>query len=121
MNEINARERGYRYTGFYSRSHDEMIEKRDSIRVKGYKAVLVTIPDNPLSRGIVGVGYSVYVDSNYVRDERIKDLTNRLAQIPGERAFALKEYNEVVAKIDAQQKWIEEDLAKNLKEKAELK
>jgi len=75
MNKKQAEERGYRYTGIYSRSKEEIKGRAEGIRKEEYKAITVTVPDSKYSRGGVGVGYSVYVEERYVIDkQKIKDI-----------------------------------------------
>lgn len=67
MNEKQARAEGLSSTGIYARSKDEVRKQIKQKRIERPKAhiVLVTIPDNPLSRGTIGVGYSAYADEYY--------------------------------------------------------
>ena len=51
MRDYQAQERGYQYTGIYSRSAGEVRERLEKIRKLGYKAVFVTVPDSPYSKG----------------------------------------------------------------------
>lgn len=62
MNERAAREAGYEFTGIYVRSfeHEEAKSRAKKLREEGNKAIVVKVPDSPLSRGGRGHGYSVY-------------------------------------------------------------
>jgi len=60
MNERQAEEAGYHFTGAYSHDKEEMKAQAKQEREKGYLAIVVNCPPNPLSRGHHGMGYSVY-------------------------------------------------------------
>lgn len=100
MNENNARERGYSYTGISDWRREDVKERLAGLREKGYKALFVTTPPNPLSRGSHGSMYSVYAEKRYFTDKEKKELNNRLEGIPGRKDNALKEYQKELDKID---------------------
>ncbi len=60
MNERQAMKLGYVFSGNFSWDKEEMKLRAKELRVLGNKAVVVTIPPNPLSRSHHGTGYSVY-------------------------------------------------------------
>jgi hypothetical protein len=78
MNERQANEKGYSYTGIYARYKNEVQVRLDKIRSNGYRAVMVTVPDSPYSRGVIGVGYSVYAERKYFTDKERQELQKRL-------------------------------------------
>ena len=67
MNERQAESEGLQFTGIYKRSKEEVKQliTEERIAKKGCRIVLVTVPDNKLSRGGCGVGYSAYADEIY--------------------------------------------------------
>ena len=58
--ERQLMEDGYSFTGIYERNKGAAKNRALQKQRDGYYAVVVTIPDSPLSRGTVGKGYSVY-------------------------------------------------------------
>jgi hypothetical protein len=100
MNEKQASERGYGNTHSYDRNYDKIEEKRDELRKKGYKAVIVKIPDNPLSRGPIGCGWSVYVERRYLVEKEIEDLRMRLEGIENRKEYARKNYETELERIE---------------------
>jgi len=71
MNRRQAVENGYGFTGAYSHIKEEMKDEAKKERKGGYKAVVVNVPTNPLSRGYGGMGYSVYRKPT---EKKIKEL-----------------------------------------------
>jgi hypothetical protein len=61
MNEREAVEEGYHFTGVYVSNKEEAKAKAKEMRVDGNKAVVVTVPPSKYSRGYHGDGYSVYL------------------------------------------------------------
>jgi len=78
MTERQAREKNLEFTGCYERTHERIDENLERLR-KEYpkcKFYKVTVPDNPLSRGIVSRGYSIYASRLYSVMKSIKQLQN---------------------------------------------
>jgi len=107
MNEKQAQQKGYRFTGDYERDKEELKERAQEYKKQGYKIIICTVPDSPLSRSGVGVGYSIYAESKYFIDEEIKKLTQRLDQIDNRKQTALDEYNKKVVEIEEEKTTIE--------------
>ena len=95
--EKEAIERGYEFTGIYS--HDKAEVKNRQNEYTGYKTLLVNVPPNKLSRGHHGMGYSVYVEPRYARDQAIENCETRISEEDQLIAAKLKEYEEAVAAI----------------------
>jgi prefoldin subunit 5 len=104
MNEQQAREKGYEYTGYYERFKDKLTDKLEAIRKAGFKAVIVTVPDSPYSRGIVGVGYAIYVEHRYNVVRTITELEKRIQQIDSRKAYAFEEYQKALIQIEKEEK-----------------
>lgn len=77
MNERQAVQAGYSFTGAYSHNREEMKNRAKEERAKGNKAVVVNTPPNPLSRGHRGMGYSVY----YIESEANKQTREKKQRI----------------------------------------
>lgn len=106
MNKKQAESKGYRFTGVYESDKEKVIARRDELKQKGYKAIVVTVPPNKLSRGFHGDGYSLYAEQRYFNDEEIVTLKQRLSQIGDRKARALKSYQADIALIeDDEQRW----------------
>lgn len=84
MNERQAREKGYEFTGAYSRDKEEMKARAKRERDEGNKAVVVNVPPNRLSRGHRGMGYAVY------RIESEKNKAFRKAKEKAAKVLTLK-------------------------------
>ena len=110
MNEGQALEKGYCDSHRYSRNRDEIKEQRDEFRKKGYKAVVVTIPDHPLSRGGVGLGWSVYVEKRYLVEKEINELRGRLSGIEKQKDYARKKYEDELEKIESEKNSLQKRL-----------
>lgn len=100
MNEQQARDRGYEFEGMYTRRHEEVLKAQADMKKQGFRSVIVTVPDNPLSRGGGGRGWSLYVEERYILLKRQKDLTERISQMPARRKLAFDEYQQVLADLD---------------------
>ena len=114
MKEQQARNEGLVFTGSYGWDKEEQKAKAAAIRKLGYKAVVVNVPPNPLSRGHHGMGYSVYVEPRLQNDENAKRLqqsvsshASRLAAIRADyeakMTAALEEENK---RNDLNVKWL---------------
>jgi len=100
MNKKQAEEKMYQFTGIYERTRDEAIDKmKDRVINKGYKAVIVTVKDNPLNRGPKGEGYSVYAEEKYFVNERIESLKIGLNNIKQREDEAFKMYQKTINEI----------------------
>jgi hypothetical protein len=100
MNEQQARQSGYSFTGVYTRDRGEVGIRRDALTKEGYKAVIVTVPDSPLSRGPKGTGWSVYAERKYFVDKEKTDLRQRLSMIEPRKERAQKKYEEELVLIE---------------------
>jgi hypothetical protein len=102
MNRKQAEEKGYCYTGFYSRSKEAMKAKAAEIRAlgNGFKAIVVDIPDSKYSRGGVGTGYSVYVNGRYCMYDNMVHAEKVLKELPAAREYYKKQYEEKMKKLD---------------------
>lgn len=97
MNQETALKKGYERTGIYARSADKVRPLLEEIRKQGYKALLVTVPDSPYSRGHVGTGYGVVVERRYNLDQAAKSHLESLAAYAG-RCEAVRAHHQ--AQID---------------------
>ena len=102
MNERQAREAGYEYTGVFEWTYnkEKVKARQDDLKKQGYKSVIVTVPADPLSRGGRGGGLFLYAEKKYFVDQETKELLGRLGRIEGEKAYALKEYQTQLTKIE---------------------
>jgi len=110
MTEKQAREKGYSFTGNYERSKETIKEQAEEYKKEGYKVVICTVPDSPLSRGGAGTGYSIYAEPKYFIDKEIKDINNRLSRIDKRKQDALEKYNKEIEDIENDRKRLEERL-----------
>lgn len=101
MTEEQAKQKGYRYTGSYERSKEEIKAIAEEYKKEGYKVVICTVPDSPLSRGCVGVGYSIYAEPKLFIDNEINMLNIGLSQIDDRKQLALKLYKKKISEIEA--------------------
>ena len=90
MNEKQAIQSGYDYTGLFSYNKEEMKAEAAKLRQIGNKAVVVTIPPNKYSRGHHGTGYSVYwmecpaniaIRKLQEKNQKMNQLRNALADL----------------------------------------
>jgi len=95
MTERQADQKNLAFTGDYERTHEKIDDRLATLR-KDYpqcKFYKVTVPDSPLSRGIVSRGYSIYASRLYSVIKSIKQLQNTLS-LRAERMTAIEEeYN----------------------------
>jgi len=110
MNEKQAQQKGYRFTGDYERDKESLKERANEYKKQGYKVVICAVPDSPLSRGVVGVGYSIYAEEKYFIDKEVKELETRLNEIDDRKQLALNEYNNKISLIDKNKERMEERL-----------
>jgi hypothetical protein len=80
MNKRSANQQGLVFTGNFSWDKEEIKNKANEIRKAGYRAVVVSEPPNPLSRGHHGTGYSVFVEPKYVNDGIARDCRSRVSR-----------------------------------------
>jgi len=105
MNENQAMEQGYSFTGCYQRSKKELVKRYNEFKSQGYKAVIVSDHASGyektagIRKGMV-LGYSIYAEKRYFVDREIKELTNRLEAIPGRRENTLKKYQKELDEIN---------------------
>lgn len=100
MTEKQANQEGLRFTGYYGRSKEDAKVEAQTLRIMGYRAVLVTVPDSPLSRGGRSTGYSVYAEKKYFDYKRMKDIEMHLANSDEWKQHAYMEYLKRVKEID---------------------
>ena len=74
MTRNQAIAKGFQFTGYYERDEEKAKDHWAKIVSQGYKAVLVTIPDSPYSRGEIGRGWSVYAEKKYYLDAKAKEI-----------------------------------------------
>ena len=113
MTEKQAIEKGYQYTGCYSRNKEDLkITQKNRFSSQGYKSVIIIITkkDNPLSRGPIGVGYSIYADINYRIDINIQELKDKLNDINARKLEATMQYNKLINSIDYDKSKFEKQL-----------
>jgi len=110
MNEKQAQQKGYSFTGDYERDKEELKERANEYKKQGYKVVICTVPDSPLSRGGVGVGYSIHAEEKYFIDREVKKIEIKLSHIDNEKQDALNEYNNTIAEIDSNKEKMENRL-----------
>ena len=80
MTEKQARQEGLQYTSNFSYDRRHVTEKAKWIRKQGYRARVVTIPGNPLSRGHDGTGFTIYTEAKYHKDKKSRELLERIGQ-----------------------------------------
>ena len=109
MNERQARQQGLTFTGAYSHNKEEMKTRAKEIRDQSFRAVVCTIPHNPLSRGHGGEGYSVYACERWAKTQRLAEVNNRLKRIPAERQVAIDACAEILTELaNTQQTFLKE-------------
>jgi len=74
MNKNTAARRGYEHTGHFAWGYERetLKPKLEEYRKAGYKAIIVSIPPDPLSRGHHGTSYAIMVEPRYAVDQRVK-------------------------------------------------
>jgi len=91
MNEREARNRDYQFTGIYSRWKDEAIEARMAeIKKDGCKAVWVKSDSG---------GYSIYADERYFANETLKNFDKEMQGIVNTKQWLLDKYQEELKKV----------------------
>ena len=73
MNKKTAQLKGLIFTGHYDWDRPKISQIAKDLRKEGYKAYVVTVPKNPLSRGHHGTGYSVYVEPKWQLDQAAQE------------------------------------------------
>jgi len=110
MNKEQAAKRGYEFTGIYERDKSGVQVRLNKIRKDGYKAALVTVPDDPLSRGCIGRGYSIYAEARYRLDDLAKTHREQIAQFPARILRITEQFSREIAETVAikanQQEWL---------------
>lgn len=102
MTEKNARDRGLEFTGVYGRDQDEVRNRAETMKRNGYKVMVVRVPDSPYSRGIIGVGYSVYAEKKYFNDQQAASDRKFIEGAAVRYAHMKQEYELAVLKLDGQ-------------------
>lgn len=110
MKEHQAEQKGYRFTGDYERSKETIKERCEEYKKEGYKVIICEVPDSPLSKGGVGVGYSIHAEPKYFINREIKDINKRLSFINKRKEDALNEYNRKLAEINYDKEKMEDRL-----------
>jgi len=111
MNEQQARNKGYSFTGHYQRTREILMNSLNQLHDAGYKAVIVTEPDSKYSRGIIiGTGYSIYAEQKYFADQRRAELTTKLGSFSKRREHTLSEYNQHLKEINDEEKRTTDEL-----------
>jgi len=102
MNERQARQAGYSFTGCYSHDKEEMKARAKEERAKGNKAIVVNVPTSKLSRGYHGMGYSVYfIESEENKEQkRLEIKANRIKNLERKLAEAELEVVEIKAELE---------------------
>lgn len=109
MNKKQATEKGFLKTGSYSREKSEIQEELDSFKKLGYKGAVVIVKDSPLSKGSVGVGYSLFLEEKYFTDRDLEEAKEKLSRIVWKKQKALERYEKELKEIED-----EEDTLKKL-------
>lgn len=104
MNKREAESRGYVFTGWYSHNKEEISDRVKELRKEGNKAVIVTIPRNPLSRSWHGTGWSAYwIESEknkVIREAAAKERTKiRLLKNKEELLLAIANIDKELASL----------------------
>jgi len=110
MNEQQARNKGYSFTGHYQRTKETIMNNLNQLRDTGYKAVIVTEPDSKYSRGTRGKGYALYAEQKYFADQRRAELTTKLGSFSKRREHTLSEYNQHLKEINDEEKRTTDEL-----------
>jgi len=104
MDESDARERGYSFTGIYSRWREDVAVGAEKIKKQGYKTAIIPSKASGYERsagvgkGMV-LGYSVYAERRYFTDKKRVELVERLKAIPAKKARAYEEYQKLIETI----------------------
>jgi len=100
MNEVQAKNEELTFHGSYSHDRNEQKEKAIELRKEGYRAVVVNCLPSKLSRGLDGMGYSVYVEKKYFTDRRIKEIKDILSREKHTKIKLKQEYEEKLNKLN---------------------
>ena len=96
--EKEAIERGYVFTGVYDWDREKVKARQKEFT--GYKTLLVSVPPSKLSRSSHGMGYSIYIEPRYERDQRAEHFKKVVADKERRLAAAKKDYEDALAKIE---------------------
>jgi predicted xylose isomerase-like sugar epimerase len=110
MKKLEAIKAGYQFTGMYKRDKEEVQAEVRELKKQGYKAVVVTEPDSPLSRGPKGTGYSVFAEQKYLRVKELQDNEKRMSYIGERKRMALDEYQRTLREIEDDEQQIREEI-----------
>jgi hypothetical protein len=102
MNEKQAIQAGYSFSGAYSYDKEEMKDRAKEERCKGNKAIVVNCPPDRLSRGHRGMGYCVYF---------IKSDANKKAEVAEAKANHLRNLQSQLDKARAEVERLEKEIA----------
>lgn len=101
MNEKTALNKGYETTGIYSFNKSEVEPRCAALRAAGYKALVVFVPNNPLSRGHRSGGWAVVVEPRYRKDKMTEQMsrivTNYQTRCDGIKAHYAEEMAKAIA------------------------
>jgi hypothetical protein len=103
MTKETALAKGLEFTGVYERNSGKVKKELEEIRKQGYKAYFVTVPDSPLSRGGVGVGYSVYAEPRYRADRNAETVVETVAKYDEHLQYLKSQYEKQVADAEKAQ------------------
>ncbi len=116
MNIDTAKKRGYVDTHAYTNGSrmEELEAKLHAIRAAGYKALIVTVPTSPYSRGSKAPGYSIVAEARYMLDKHAAQARNVLAAEENEIANAKaraqqaldKELAEINNRTQSSRQWL---------------
>ena len=105
MNKRQAEEKGYEFSGIYTRDTEEAKIKAKEERAKGNKAIVVFEPSNKLSRGGGCGGFSVYIiTSETNKQQEARELKeSRKRRLFKEKEQLLIKLAEVEAKLNEEE------------------
>jgi hypothetical protein len=111
MTEHEARKHGLQYTGHYNNDKEIVKAKAEEIRKSGFRAVVVTIPHSPLSRGYGGTGYTVYVERKYALSNSAVEYRKQLEREADSYKRLQDEYEKKLAEMKESYDKVRERLA----------
>lgn len=111
MNKAQAEKEGLQFTGCYDFKNTNPKAKAASIRKQGFRAIVVYETAGKNSRGYKGGGYSVYAERAYFVSRTIIYIEEQLSRIDSRKAEALKQYEDSIASINAQEAKLKDYLA----------